>query len=113
MARTQYQINGETWPRPESYPWERITNGNYLSSGLPIYSPYWIHRWRYPALKNTPFMARLYALSGTELTSLVTTPPGDATTAVEYTEAKVLGVSVTPSWDMPRGVEIVFEVFCP
>jgi len=82
-----------------------------LGTNLPIYSPYWSHRWRFSALPDDPYTERLYALEGTELSSLVTDEPGEARDFASFDEAKILSVTKTHAWGSPRSIEVVFEVF--
>lgn len=107
----RHSINGYVFPQPDSTAWERISNGQQLSTNLPIYSPYWRLRLRWPALPNDPNTARLHALEGTELTSLVSTSPDDAENFTAYDEAKILSVTKTHAWGSPRSIEVLFEVF--
>jgi hypothetical protein len=53
----------------------------------------------------------LYALEGTELSSLVTDEPGEARDFASFDEAKILSVTKTHAWGNPRSIEGVFEVF--
>lgn len=107
----QYRINGALFPQPDSTLWERVVAGKRLSTNLPIFSPYRIHRWNLPILPNCDYTSLLDGLVGTELTSLVTNPPSDSEDLVEYTEAKITEVTVTHSWGYPRGITVIFEVF--
>lgn len=109
----QYRIDGELWPQPDSTAWSDIANGRQLSTNLPILSPYRQHTWNMPVLPNCDYAALLEAIRNTELTSLITDPPGDAEDLVEYTEAKVVTIGNTHSWGHPRGVSITFEVYVP
>lgn len=110
---TQYRINGEEWPQPDTSPWTDIANGVQLGTNLPILSPYRQHVWNYPVLPDCDFSAMLETIRNTELVTLVTNPPGSAEDLVEYDEAKVMNVSSSPSWGHPRGVVITFEVYAP
>lgn len=110
-AKGRYSINGYVFPQPEASPWERVSNGQQLTTNLPIYSPYRHHRWRFPALPDDPYSLRLDTLEGTALMSLITNPPTDADGFTEYTEAKILSVTRTPAWGSPRSIEVLFEVF--
>lgn len=110
-TKGRHSINGYVFPQPESSPWERVANGQQLTTNLPIYSPYRHHRWRFSALPDDPYTQRLDSLEGTELTSLITNPPTDADGFVEYDEAKILSVTKTPSWGAPRSVEVLFEIY--
>jgi hypothetical protein len=109
----QYSINNDFFPQPDSTSWADIQNGAQLSTNLAILSPYRQHTWNYPVLPDCDFTAMLEAIRNTELTSLVTDPPGSAEDLTEYDEAKVVSIGSTHSWGHPRGVAIVFEVYAP
>jgi hypothetical protein len=113
MAVSQYSINGEFWPQPDSTSWADIANGTQLSTNLPVLSPYRRHTWNYPVLPDCDFTAMLEAIRNTELTSLTTDPPDSAEELVIYDEAKVIGITSTRSWGNPTGVSIEFEVYAP
>lgn len=107
----QYRINGVLFPVPDSTSWERIVAGRTLSTNLPIYSPYMLHRWNMPMLPNCDYASLLDDIAGTELDSLVTDPPDSAEDLEEFTEAKITEIASTHSGGHPRGVTITFEVF--
>jgi len=113
MPVRQYSVNGDFFPQPDSTSWADIANGTQLSTNLPILSPYRQQTWNYPVLPDCDFTAMLEAIRNTELTSLVTDPPGSAEDLVEYDEAKVISIGKTHSWGNPRGVAITFEVYVP
>ncbi len=107
----QYSINGEMWPVPDSTVWGDISNGDQLSTAIPVFSAYRTHTWRYPFLPNCDFASMMEAIRGTQLTSLVTDPPDDAEEPEEYTDAVVQAIERTHSGGHPRGVNITFLVF--
>lgn len=111
MSVKQYRINGEFWPVPDSTDWGDISNGDQLSTKIPIYSAYRTHTWRLPFLPNCNYAAMLEAIRGTQLTSLITDPPDDAEELEEYTDAVVQAVERVHSNGHPRGINITFLVF--
>lgn len=110
MPVRQYRINNALYPQPDSTSWADQQNGVQLSTNLPVYSPYRRHTWNMPVLPNCDYASMLEAIRNTELTSLVTDPPGDSEVLVEYDESKVISISSTHSWGHPRSISVTFEV---
>jgi hypothetical protein len=110
MPVSQYRVNGQLWPQPDSTSWEDLQNGVQLGTNLPVYSPYRRHTWNMPVLPNCDYASMLEAIRNTELTSLTTDSPDDAEELTIYDEAKVISIRSTHSWGHPRSLSVVFEV---
>ena len=106
----QYRVNGELWPIPDSTQWGDISNGQQLSTAIPVYSTFRTLTWRYGLLPNCNFASSMEAMRGAQLASLITDPPDDAEEQETFDDVVVQSVERTHIQGHPRGINITFLV---